>query len=98
MFFTGYYELRSQADQDDAYYYDSAGAGGSFLTMDTTNNLGTLPIPTVTAGTCGGSGTSTVATSTATIQDVVFGQAIQIVILALFLVAMIFNSFKKPWR
>jgi len=42
--------------------------------------------------------TTTFATSSASIQDVVFGQAIQIVLLSLMFAAFIFNSIKKPWR
>jgi len=74
--YTGYYELRSGANPyvvpvttDAGYYYDSAGAGGSYVSINTVNTDGSYPIPTIVSGEC----VSSLSTSSpATLNDIMF--------------------------
>jgi hypothetical protein len=99
--YTGFYENRSGANPyvvpattDVGYYYDSAGAGGSFLGLNTVNTDGTLPIPTVVTGSCSGGG-GDVSTSTVPYGDWLFVSAIQIFLLAFLPLTMIFGLFNR---
>lgn len=58
----------------------------------TLSSDGTTDCPSATTAT------TTFATSTATLQDVVFGLGIIITIMSIALVAFVFNSIKKPWH
>jgi len=107
--YTGYYEIRLLSDYASyGYYHDSAGSGGSYLTIDSINNIGVSPVPSIVSGGCSTptptpspTGTSTVATSTeAYLGTLVLGNGIIITLLFLMVMGFLYNSFstKKPWR
>jgi len=104
--FTGYYELRSGANPylvpattDLGYYYDSAGAGGSFLTLDTVNGDGAGPVPTVVSGDCA-SPTPTptpyaTSTSEQILSNIFFGEGLILVLMFTFGIGAIWNAIHK---
>lgn len=102
---SNYYEIRSLSQiTTNGYYHDSAGAGGSYEGIDTINNIGVAPVPTVVdgEGTCDiPQNEPQIASSTgATIGDLSFGLAIIIGLMSLGLVGFAFNTLnkrKKPW-
>jgi len=74
------YELRgftSPGDYGDGYYYNNAGAGGSYTTINTVNAQGSSPVPTIVLDDCSDptppSGTSTVYYVDNPTQDLFYG-------------------------
>jgi len=80
-----YYNLTAGTDPAGTYEVSSGPSYAGYIELVSCDGGGT-------------EATTTFATSTASLNDVVFGLGIIIVIMSFTLVAFVYNSIKKPWH